>query len=62
MRAYYISNAVENYKNVPPMVFALKQSAISLERNGQGTFIYAHSKIAYNQLLLNRGVLGEEIS
>lgn len=22
MRAYYVYNAVENYKNVPPMVFA----------------------------------------
>lgn len=56
MRAYYVYNAVENYKNVPPMVFALKHSAILLGRYGQGTFIYAHCKIVYKKLLLNAGI------
>ena len=57
MRAYYIYNAIENYKNVPPMVFALKHSAISLGRYGQGTFIYARYKIVYKKLLLNIGIV-----
>ena len=34
MRAHYVYNAVENYKNVPPMVFAVKHSAILLGRYG----------------------------